>query len=91
MDVPGAEKPKLSVTIEDRVLTISGQISESYDRKAGDHIYRKERRSGKFERSVTLPGAVKADEMIAQYENGVLTVTVPKAAENIKSKSIQVQ
>jgi len=91
MDIPGADKPKLSVTMKDRLLTVSGQITEFSERKEGDHVLRKERRSGNFQRSVTLPGAVVADAMTAHYENGVLTITLPKAKENADSKTIQVQ
>lgn len=91
MDIPGADKPKLSVTLEDRLLTVSGQINASSERKEGDHVLRKERRSGKFQRSVLLPGAVAADAMTATYENGVLTVTVPKAKGTAESKTIQVK
>ncbi len=91
MDIPGADKPKLSVTVEDRLLTVSGQINASSERREGDHVLRKERRSGKFQRSLMLPSAVAADAMTANYENGVLTITVPKAKGTSESKTIQVK
>lgn len=90
MDIPGAEKSGLSVTIEDRQLNISGQVDETVEEK-NDHMLRKERRTGRFERSVQLPGSVKADEMTAEYKDGVLTVTVPKGAESERSKTITIQ
>jgi HSP20 family protein len=91
MDIPGADKNNISVTLEDRVLTVSGQINEVNEKTDGDQVLRKERRSGSFKRSVTLPGAVVADQLNANYENGVLTVTVPKAKEDKQSKTIQVK
>ena len=91
MDVPGADKNNLSVNLEDRVLTVSGQISESSEKKDGDQVLRKERRTGSFKRSVTLPGPVVADKLDAQYENGVLTITIPKAKEETQSKTIRIK
>ena len=91
MDVPGADKDNVSINLEDRVLTVSGQIDESSEKKDGDHVLRKERRSGSFKRSVTLPGPVVADKLDAQYDNGVLTVTIPKAKEETQSKTIRIK
>ena len=91
MDIPGANKNNLSVNLEDRVLTVSGQINEATEKKDGDQILRKERLSGSFKRSVTLPGGVIADKLDANYENGVLTITLLKAKEDKQSKTIQVK
>jgi HSP20 family protein len=91
MDIPGADKNDLSVKLEDRVLTVSGQINESTETKDGNQVLRKERRSGSFKRSITLPGAVVADQLDARYENGVLTITIPKAKEETARKSIQIK
>ena len=72
--------------MQDDVLTISGERkSESHDGES----FRSERFFGTFSRSVTLPSAVKADEVSAAYEDGVLSVTLPKA-EEAKPKKIQV-
>lgn len=87
-NIPGAEQSDITVHIQDRLLTISGRIDEAIEEKEGDHVIRKERRSGEFKRTVTLPGPVKADEMTAEYENGVLRVTVPKGEEKSRSKTI---
>jgi len=91
MDIPGTDKNNLSVKIEDRELTVSGQISESTEKKNGHQVLRKERRTGSFKRSLMLPGPVEADKLDARYENGVLTVTIPKAKEEKSSKSVQVK
>jgi HSP20 family protein len=92
MDLPGANKNDISVKLEDRVLTVSGQIQETVEQKDRDQVLRKERRSGKFERTLTLPGPVLPDKMDARYENGVLAVTIPKAKEvDTQTKTIHVQ
>lgn len=91
MDIPGADKSNLSVKIEDRVLTVSGQISEATEKTEGRQVLRKERRTGSFKRSLMLPGPVEADKLDARYENGVLTVTIPKAKEEKSSKNVQVK
>jgi HSP20 family protein len=90
MDIPGAEKSDISVNIKDRVLEVSGKTDETIEEQ-GQHQLRKERRSGQFQRAFTLPGPVRADEMEAEYEDGVLVVTVPKADEEEKSRTIEVK
>lgn len=80
MDIPGADKSDISVNIDDRQLTVSGKVDETIEEQGSKQI-RRERRSGEFKRSLSLPGPVKADEMQAKYEDGVLSVTVPKAEE----------
>jgi len=91
MDIPGADKNDISVKLDDRMLTVSGRINESTEKKDGDQILRKERRSGTFERTVTLPGPVVADKLDAHYENGVLNVTIPKAKEAKSTQTIPVK
>lgn len=91
MDIPGADKSNLNVSVDDRLLTVSGQIDEQRESHDGDQVLHRERRSGQFQRSVSLPGPVKASGLDAQYENGVLTVTVPKADTGSESKHIQIK
>lgn len=86
MDIPGADSSKINVSIEDRVLTISGTREEEVSQQGPNaKQLRSERRLGQFERVMTLPGPVKQSEMKADYEDGVLTVTIPK--DNVSSKS----
>jgi HSP20 family protein len=92
MDIPGANKNDISVKLEDRVLTVAGRVQETVEQKDRDQVLRKERRSGRFERTLTLPGPVLPDKMDARYENGVLAVTIPKAKEVDKqTKTIPVK
>lgn len=82
LDMPGLDKSDIDVKVEGMLLTITGSSeSEAESRDAAGKTLRRERRSGRFQRTVTLPGPVQADKVDARYENGVLTITVPKAPD----------
>lgn len=90
-DLPGVDKANISVSVDGRILTVSGRTEEKIEKKDGRHVYRTERRSGQFERSLTLPGPVDDAGIRAEHKNGVLTVTVPKKAETEARRTITVQ
>jgi HSP20 family protein len=77
-DLPGVEKEEIDLTITERVLTIEATHETSDEHESGEYL-RRERRHESVRRSVTLPEDVLADEASASYNNGVLTVTLPKA------------
>ncbi|KAJ1375676.1 HSP20-like chaperone [Sesbania bispinosa] len=80
-DIPGLNKEEVKVEVDDgRVLQISGQRNMEIENK-NDVMHRVECSSGKFTRSFTLPANAKMDQVKASMEDGVLTVTVPKAFE----------
>lgn len=87
--LPGVKPEEVEVTITGNTLTISGESNEESEVKEKDYI-RKERRFGSFTRSVTLPNGLKADKAEAAFENGVLTLKVPKS-EEVKPKSIKIK
>jgi HSP20 family protein len=79
-DLPGVREDEVKVELEDNVLTISGERkSEREERKEG--LYRLERASGAFSRSLTLPEGVDPDSIQAHFDKGVLEVRVPKPGE----------
>ena len=89
--VPGVNPEDIDVSIEDSVLAIRAESAESKvekERKEGGYLIR-ERRTGAFHRSLRLPDTVDADKAKTHYENGILTVTLPKA-ESKKAKHLKV-
>lgn len=77
-ELPGVNMKDLDITLEDGVLTIRGEKKE--ERKEDEGRYHMwERRYGSFQRAFTLPKAVDASKIAAKFDNGVLTVTLPKS------------
>lgn len=87
--VPGITPDDLDITINDNVLTIKGE-THFEETKEDEKIHLQERRFGSFMRSISLPTPVDADSVKATYENGVLTLSIPKA-EAVKPKRIAVR
>jgi HSP20 family protein len=87
--VPGIKAEDIDITITGDTLTIKGETKAEEKVEKANYI-RQERRYGAFSRSVTLPTSIVAEEAKAEFENGVLTLTLPKA-EEVKPKTIQVK
>ena len=87
--LPGLKPEEVDITITGTTLHIRGETKDETEEKRGDYYY-KERSCGAFERSLDLPVEVKADEAQATFENGVLTLKLPKA-EQVKAKQIKIQ
>ena len=87
--LPGVKPEETEVTITGDTLTIRGESKEEKEVKEENYI-RKERHFGSFARSVTLPAGLEADKAEAIFENGVLTLKIPKS-EQVKPKSIKVK
>jgi len=88
VEVPGLKREDIGVSLQDGALVISGE-RKAEKVEDGVEIHRQERFYGKFQRALTLPAPVAADKVKAQYKDGVLTVTLPKA-EEAKPKQIDV-
>lgn len=79
-ELPGVDASQVDVKFEQNVLTIRGTKSSAIAAAGNDtRVYAAERVSGTFERSVRLPEFVDGERISAEFTNGVLTVTVPKA------------
>jgi len=89
LDLPGLKKDDVTINFESDMLTISGERREETSREDVNY-YRTERFYGRFSRSFTFPKAVEIDKITAGFEDGVLTVRVPKAAES-KPRKIQIK
>lgn len=87
--VPGIDPNDIEITLTDNVLTIKGESKEEKDVEEKNYRIH-ERRFGTFSRSVSLPVPVESDKVDATYENGVLTLHLPKS-EAVKPKKISVK
>lgn len=87
--LPGLKPEEVDVSITGDVVTIKGEHKEEEEVKEADY-FRRERRYGAFSRSVALPASVKTEKAEAVFENGILTLTLPKT-EAVKPKQIKVK
>ena len=87
--LPGVKADEVQINITGEILTLKGetkQVEEKNDRA----WHMREQRRGTFERSIALPTEVMADKAKAEFENGILTITLPKA-EEVKPKVINIK
>jgi len=87
--LPGIKPEDVDITITGNTLTIKGETKADEEVKEEDYIYR-EHRHGSFCRSVTLPAGLDTDKAESVFEDGVLTLTIPKS-EEAKPKQIKVK
>jgi len=87
--LPGIKADEVQINITGEVLTLKGEVKHEEEKKEKAwHI--REQRYGSFERSVVLPTDVVADKAKAEFENGILIITLPKADE-VKPRTITVK
>ena len=84
--VPGVDPDNIQITVENDVLTISGQTESENEKTEGDFLMR-ERRSGSFHRALRLPDTVDVERAETGYTNGVVTISFPKL-ESKKAKKL---
>lgn len=87
--VPGIKPEDIDISITRDILTIQGETKAEEKVEKANYI-RQERRYGAFARHVTLPETVVAEEAMAEFKDGVLTLTLPKA-EEAKPKAIKIK
>jgi HSP20 family protein len=88
-ELPGVQPEDVKLSVENNVLTIRGEKRSTHEEK-NDRMHRYERQYGSFERTFSLPGTVDVDRIEARYDNGVLTVEMPKV-ERAKPKQIEIK
>ncbi len=87
--LPGIKAEEVQINVTGEVLTIKGEVKQKEEAKEKAYHIR-EQRWGAFERALVLPTEVVADKAKADFENGILTITLPKA-EEVKPKSITIK
>ncbi|HEU4589088.1 MAG TPA: Hsp20/alpha crystallin family protein [Gemmatimonadales bacterium] len=88
-EIPGVDMDDLTLSLENNVLTLRGEKRQEREDRT-DRVHRYERSYGAFERSFVLPATVDAEKIEANLDNGVLTITVPKA-EKARPRQIEVR
>jgi HSP20 family protein len=87
-EMPGMNKDDIEVTVRDNTLLLRGEkkTETNYEK---ENVHRYERRYGRFERVIALPEYVDSEKVAAKYEDGILTLTLPKT-EASKPKQIKI-
>ncbi|ESR25457.1 Hsp20/alpha crystallin family protein [Lutibaculum baratangense] len=89
-ELPGLEAQNVHVSVQNGLLTISGEKSEE-KKEEKKNCYLSERRYGSFRRSFQVPDSVDADKSEAKFEKGILRVSLPKTAQAAEKKTIEVK
>ena len=88
-ELPGMSANDIDIDVQENVLTLSGEKKSEHEEKHPGRWHLVERSQGEFERSLTLPRTVKPESIRAEFENGVLTVHLPKH-EGAKGRRIPI-
>jgi HSP20 family protein len=87
--IPGVKTDDVQINVTGEVLTIKGEVKEKEETQERAYHLR-EQRWGMFERTLALPTDVVADKAKAEFESGILTITLPKA-EEVRPKTISIK
>jgi HSP20 family protein len=87
-EAPGMKKEDIKITVQDNVLTLKGEKKQEKEEKEANY-HRIERSHGSFTRSFELPTTIQVDRIKANYKDGVLHISLPKA-EEVKPKEISI-
>ncbi len=87
-ELPGVKPEDVEITVTGDMLTISGTFHEEREQKGEQYLFQELRR-GRFTRSIALPAALDRDAATANFEDGLLTLTIPKAEET-KPRQIRI-
>jgi HSP20 family protein len=89
-ELPGIRLEDVHLQVKDNTLQISGEVKHEQQEQGQGQWLRRERQYGRFQRTLTLPRPVESDQANAEFEHGILTVTLPKAQE-ARAKSIPIR
>lgn len=90
-DLPGLKKDEIEVTATEDSISLKGEFKQEEQVKQAGFI-RKERRAGKFFRTVPMPIAIKPDQVKASFKDGTLEITAPKAeTATAKEKKVAIE
>jgi len=87
-EMPGVKKEDVKISLNNGILTIEGEKKQAKEEKA-ENSYRSERYYGKFTRSFNLTSEIDAEKIKADYDSGILTITLPKS-EKVKPRQIAI-
>src|SRR6056297_747597 len=83
--LPGVDAEKLDINVVDRQLVIKGQFAP-LDLPENARVHRQERRSGSFEQSLMLTNKLDTDNIAAEYKDGILSISIPRAKEALPKR-----
>jgi len=89
VELPGMKREDIDISLDGNTLSVAGELKEEEEHKEAE-LYRAERFFGRFQRSITLPQPVDPNRITATYQDGVLSITLPKSEES-KRKQIEVK
>jgi HSP20 family protein len=91
-EVPGIKKDDLKISVQDNILTISGEKKSEVEEKKDKNFYRSERCYGTFQRSFTLPADINRDKTEAKFEDGILKISIEKSKpKDTNTRTIQIK
>jgi HSP20 family protein len=83
VEIPGIDPKNVAVNIQGDILTIKGERKDEQSHQENGRVLRREQIYGAFQRAVQLPYRVNVDKVKASCQNGIMTITMPKAQEHI--------
>lgn len=92
MELPGMDKSEITVNVKDHVLKVSAEHKGSTKKEdANEKVLVQERSLNSFSREVVLPKSVNENQVVAEYKNGILTITLPKTEKDQEVHNIEIK
>ncbi|OGU75886.1 MAG: heat-shock protein Hsp20 [Ignavibacteria bacterium RBG_16_34_14] len=91
-EIPGVKKEDMKITLQDNILTITGEKKKEKEEEDKKNFFRSERVYGSFTRSFTLPEDIDPDSVDAKFDNGILNITIAKShPKKVAEKLIEIK